>query len=118
MFLVLTGTAVWIATASGYWVLLAVVVLLVGTREWFLPTRFLLDGDGATRRFLGFRRFKPWAQVKRASEDRRGVLLSPFPFPSRLEPFRGLYLHFAGNRDAVMAYVEKHMATRTEETGS
>ena len=105
-FLILTGAALWVATASSYWVGLGVVVLVVTSREFFLPTRFTLDDRGATKRFLLFTRFMPWEKVRRTSPDSRGVLLSPMPFPSRLEVFRGLYLRFGRSRAEVLSYLE------------
>jgi len=106
LFLAITAGALWLATHSGYWVVLGVVVLLVGVRQWFLPTHYRLDDTGAQLRILFYRRRQEWARIKRASADRRGVLLSPFPFPSRLEAFRGMYLRFAGNREQVMCFIQ------------
>ena len=41
--------------------------------------------------------------------DKNGVLLSPFIAPSRLENFRGLYITFDNNRDAVLDFVKEHV---------
>lgn len=108
-FLLLTVAALWIATRSGYWVALGVIFLLVAIRQWFIPTTYRLDEIGAEIRFLFYRRQKNWADIKRLSSDRKGVLLSPFPFPSRLESFRGLYLRFSGNRAEVLDFLARHV---------
>ena len=105
-FLILTAVALWLATRNGYWVVLGVVVLLAAVRQWFLPTRYRVDDQGAQMQLLFYRRRQDWSRIKRASANRRGVLLSPFPFPSRLEAFRGMYLRFSGNRDEVMRFIE------------
>jgi len=116
LFLVLTAVAVWISTQSAYWMILGTVVILITVREWFLPTHYTMDDEGVTRRFLFVTRRKPWDEIRRASPDRRGVLLSPFPFPSRLETFRGIYLRFSGNRDEVMAFAEKRVQGTTAKS--
>jgi hypothetical protein len=59
--------------------------------------------------FLGSRRRRAWAEVRSCVRDENGVLLSPFPRKSPLESFRGLYLIFDGNADAVMAIVKARM---------
>ncbi|HPM78463.1 MAG TPA: hypothetical protein PK961_15340 [bacterium] len=109
LFVAMTAGALWLATRSWPWVALGVVVLLGGVRQWFLPTHYRLDDTGAQLRILFYRRRQEWARIKRASADRRGVLLSPFPFPSRLEAFRGMYLRFAGNREQVMRFIEARL---------
>jgi hypothetical protein len=114
IFLILTGAALWVATASFHWVGLGVALLLLTSREFFLPTRYTLDEHGATKRFLTFTRTMPWEKIRRTSPDARGVLLSPMPFASRLEVFRGLYLRFGGCRSEV----ENFLAARGLGLGS
>jgi len=109
LFVALTAAAVWLYAFNGYWAALSAAVLLFAVREWFLPTRYLLDETGATRYFLVFRHHKPWREIKRLSPDRHGLLLSPFPEPSRLDAFRGLYLRFSGNREAVLDFAERRV---------
>jgi hypothetical protein len=106
-FTLLTGGGLLAYTHNWGWAAGGAALLLLTVRAWFLPTRFTLDAQGATRRCLGVERRMPWTRVRRASPDRRGVLLSPLPYPSRLETFRGLYLRFAENREAVMAFVQE-----------
>jgi hypothetical protein len=45
------------------------------------------------------------------------VLLSPFAEPSRLENFRGLYVMFEGNRDAVTKFVQEHIRPVGQASG-
>ncbi len=53
---------------------------------------------------------KGWSDFRSYHVDREGLLLSPFVERSRLERFRGVSLQFHGNRDEVVAFVERAMA--------
>jgi hypothetical protein len=55
-----------------------------------------------------------WEDVRHVCVDSNGVKLSPLARPSRLEPFRGIYLRFAGNRDQVLAEIEKHRKSSSD----
>jgi hypothetical protein len=57
---------------------------------------------------------KDWSQFRSCYPDKNGILLSPFAHPSRLENFRGLYLMFEGNRDAVTACVKGRLAKQSQ----
>jgi hypothetical protein len=49
-----------------------------------------------------------WNSVKRVIEGSGGVKLSPLASDSRLAPFRGVYLRYADNREAVLDYVKRY----------
>jgi hypothetical protein len=59
------------------------------------------------------RREKGWSEFRSYYVDREGLLLSPFTERSRLERFRGVSLQFHGNRDEVVAFVERVMSAET-----
>ncbi len=109
VFLVFIALAMWLTTASWYWVGFGVAVVLLATRQWFLPTFFTLDEDGVEARYWLYRRHKTWTEIKRAIPDAHGVLLSPFALPNRLDPFRGLFLRFSRNREQVMTFIRQHV---------
>ncbi len=109
LFVALIAAAMWLTTGRFYWVGFGVLIVLAANRQWFLPTFLTLDEEGAEVRGLLLRRRKSWREIKRAQADRHGVLLSPFAFPSRLEVFRGLFLRFSRNREAVMEFVNRHV---------
>lgn len=72
--------------------LLGVVFLLVTLGSFFFPTRYRVDEEGVEMRNLGVPWRRRFEELKRLEEDPRGVFLSPFAEPKRLEEFRGLYL--------------------------
>jgi hypothetical protein len=88
--------------------LLAAVLLTASVSDYLFPLRFMLDAQAAESRGPVHRRRMLWTQVRRVSRDDSGVRLSPFPRPSRLDGFRGIYLWFDDNADQVMAHIAHH----------
>lgn len=101
----------WLKT--GYFTIVAVLLLWGQVAGFYLPTRYALTDDGVKVRGLISKREKSWGDFRSYFVDRDGVLLSPFIVRSRLERFRGLSLQFHGNRDEVVAFVE----SKLEEDG-
>ena len=89
--------------------LFSAALLALMTARYFVPTEVTLDEAGVRVRALGRERRRPWAEVRALYPHRDGVHLSPFARPSALDPFRGIYLRFAGNRDAVLGFCERHV---------
>lgn len=112
----LAGSAAAVGVAFGGlgYALLAAALLSISLGRYLLPTAFELDQSGAAARFAGQRRRMAWGEAKRVSVQRRGVYLSPFERPSRLESFRGLFLRFAGNANEVVRFVERQTAMASE----
>ncbi len=89
--------------------LLAAVILLVALWPVFTRTTYLLDTKGVTLTRPLRRDFRPWDKFRRYEVGRLNVLLSPFPYPSRLDPFRGLVIRLAGNREQVVGFVAERL---------
>lgn len=92
-----------------FFVILSLVILGGSLGTYFLPTEYILYSGGLETRFIGVTRRFAWDQFRSFYPDRNGVLLSPFPVPSRLENFRGLFVRFGANRDAVLAVVRERV---------
>ena len=110
---------VWVGVEVIYreviWVFLAVVLLLGTVAPFFVITRYRLDEEGVSvQRYFATTR-KRWAELRSYYPDQNGVLVSPFSRPSRLENFRGLYLRFGGNREAVLNVLEMRIGQREKE---
>jgi len=79
--------------------------LLTSLHGHLLPRRYRLDDEGATVKVLGMKRTRPWDYFHSYYDDRLGVMLSTFAYPSRLDTFRGVNLRFApDNRERVVAF--------------
>ena len=100
--MLLASAVVGVAFRSAGMGLLALVLLWLATRDYWLPVRYTVDERGARVRYLGAAFDIAWEHVKYVSVASDGVKLSPLPPRSRLEPFRGVYLRFADNRQQVL----------------
>ncbi|MEW6752604.1 MAG: hypothetical protein AB1505_16705 [Candidatus Latescibacterota bacterium] len=90
--------------------LTALAVLAASLSRYWLPTRYRLDGVGVQTEHLGWRRARSWREFRRVDVHRNGVFLSPFPQPSRLDPFRGCFLACGAERAAVAAWARAQVA--------
>lgn len=85
---------------------LAGVLLWLATREYWLPMRYYVNEQGAGVRYLGAAFDIAWERVRFVTVMADGVKLSGLPPSSRLEPFRGVFLRFADNREEVLEAIE------------
>jgi len=108
---ILAGVFAGYAMDSAGFGLLATVIMFLSLAKFFFRTRYKLDDTGVTVKTTTLSFTRPWSQFRSYYIDRNGVLLSPFGRPSRLENFRGLYLNFSENREAVVERVKTHVRT-------
>jgi hypothetical protein len=86
-------------------VCLGLVLLALSLLPFFLRTRYEFSEDGFVVKKPYSRLKKEWSSFRSYYPDKNGVLLSPFAKPSRLENFRGVYIMFGDERDAVLEFV-------------
>lgn len=94
-------------TASLFMGLVLTVVVTLSLGSYFSPTWYTLSDEGIAVRTLVTKMQRPWSVYRSHWPDKNGVLLSPFPHPSRLENFRGVFIRFEDNRDAVLEFVRR-----------
>jgi hypothetical protein len=82
-----------VSLGSAVYGAISLVVLLGATMDYFLPTRYVIDAEGAAWKRLVWRR-RPWTAFRRVVRHPDGVFLSPFRQQSRLDSFRGVFLRF------------------------
>lgn len=100
--MLLAAVVVGVAFRSAGMGLLAFILLWLATRDYWLPVCYYIGERGAGARYLGAMYDITWERAKYVIVNDRGVKLSPVPPRSRLQPFRGVYLRFAGNREQVL----------------
>jgi hypothetical protein len=84
--------ALWQALEPASAVLL-IGLLLATVRDFFLETRYRLDGDGvAVGGVLKPSKAYPWRRFRAFIEDRNGLFLTPYLAKRRLEQQRGVFL--------------------------
>ncbi|MCX7703394.1 MAG: hypothetical protein N2234_04745 [Planctomycetota bacterium] len=86
------------------------LVLFLAVADYFFPMRFRITDQGAYRIATTGTNFLSWKKVKNVYLDDKGVKLSLFDRPTRLEAFRGLYLYFgkeADGRDRIISAIRQ-----------
>jgi hypothetical protein len=107
--ILVSGTlATMVMDNNPWWGLIGAAVLFLSGWSYFLPTRFQMNTEGIQKKSLFGTEVKTWNQVKSIVPDNYGVLLSPFPEPTRLAKFRGLSVQYSGNREEVLEFIREH----------
>src|SRR5258705_1893106 len=82
------------------------LLLLASLRAFFLPRTYVLDATGAREEGpLAAPRWLAWSEVRRVSQQRHGLYLSPLFSEGPWSRDRGLFLRTRGNAEHVAAYV-------------
>jgi hypothetical protein len=106
------GVGAWgvLVAHSLFFGLAGTVLVLAATAEFLLPSEFEVAASSARARSGLSRSEIEWSEVRRIATDGRGLLLTPLPRASRLDRFRGVYLRFDGNEEAVRQAVREARA--------
>jgi hypothetical protein len=106
-FLIILAVLVYLLTYSAVFTVIAALILYGSLTQYFTKTNFEFTETKVRVKYVVNKIEKDWGQYRSYYADKNGVLLSPFPGPSRLENFRGLFIRFAGNKDQVMEIVRQ-----------
>lgn len=95
-----------------YWGIFALLVLVGTTYNFYIPTRYKFDQNGITVTRLSLSYHRPWTQFKRVERDKNGVFIGTFSKPSRLDPFRGIYIPVTDRdkQDLILNFVKEKIA--------
>lgn len=98
---------------------MALALALTLWRTW-LPVQYELNISGITQSVLGLERRIAWTAIRTHQVRDDGVLLLPDESATALSPLRGLYLHWGGRRDEVLAQLNYYLHAQHSEarTGS
>lgn len=97
---------------GSFWFIVSMLLLGGSVAPYFAPTKYKMTEDGVEAFQFFHTTRKSWVSFRSYYEDKRGVLLSPFDRPTRLENYRGLYLRFGDKRDEVMEYVRQKLEVK------
>jgi hypothetical protein len=81
-------------TSEPLMVVMAAAIFLIALTTFFFPTRYSADEKKVTIKYLFTFKERNLSAFRAVFPGRRGVLLSPFLGPTRLENFRGFYLRY------------------------
>lgn len=106
-FLIAINITIYFSFEGITFLFLSVVFLFGSLSSYFLPTTYILNNEGITVKSIFRKSTRNWNYFKSYYPERKGVFLSPFPQPSRLENFRGLFVRFNNNRTEVMEFIKQ-----------
>ena len=91
---------------------ISLIVQSLSVSPFYLPTRYRIADDKASIRSIFGRKEKSLKLYRRLAADHRGVLLSPFDRPSRLDRFHGLNLRFdSADKERVLEFLQSRVGT-------
>jgi hypothetical protein len=108
LILALAG-AIYVSFQSPGWSFLAVVVLVLALNRFYFPSRFVIDREGITARYLLSRKRYRWSSVRRFLYDRQGAFLSTRGRRSWFDAFSGLNILFGSHRAEVIDLIRRHL---------
>ena len=108
-FLIALCTAIYFSFNSLTFLFLSIIFLVGSLSPFFFPTTYTINDDGINIKTVFRKSSKNWGYYKSYYPDKNGILLSPFPHPSRLENFRGLYVRFNNNKADVVNFVKQKL---------
>lgn len=88
---------------------LAVLFLCGALLPFYTPTTYTLGNQYVASKGLLWHTRREWSALRSCYASDKGVLLSPFSRPSRLEGFRGIFLRFEGNREQVLEFIASRL---------
>jgi hypothetical protein len=109
------GAAIFVGMGSLAWSILAVIVLVLALNRFYFPSRFEIDHEGITARYLFSRERYEWSSVRRFLWDHRGAYLSTRAKSSWLDAYRGLTVLFGAHRAEIMKLIRQHMDEATSQ---
>jgi len=102
-----------------FWGIFSLVILLATTASFYTPTTYILKEDHLEIKRPLYTQKREWKTLKRVVPDKKGVFLSPFSRPSRLDAFRGFYLLLDGaeNREEIIEFLKEKIEGAKEKNG-
>ncbi|UCC80862.1 MAG: hypothetical protein JSW64_05750 [Candidatus Zixiibacteriota bacterium] len=77
-----------------FMLVVAALIFLVSLTTFFFPTTYKVDEKKVTIKYLFTFKERNLSAFRSVFPGRRGILLSPYLGPTRLENFRGFYLRY------------------------
>ena len=82
---------------------IGMALVLTNLIPWFIPTDYELDHEGIRVKYLFININRKYSDFGCFYQDKRGVMLSTFKMPRRLDPFRGQSLRFSDTKEELEA---------------
>lgn len=93
-------------------VLVAALATIVPMAHYVFANEYTLTDEGVSVRVVLPSGLKPWDRFTGYTVYPDGVLVAYDPYVLRNRINKGLFLYFDGNREAVVAFLERHLPGR------
>jgi hypothetical protein len=108
----------YIMDRSLFMMIVAGLIFTLSLSTFYFPTRYNIDETKVAIKYRFSVKERNLSAFRQYYPEARGILLSPFLSPSRLENFRGFYLRYGrGNKAEVDAFVKKLIDRRRAAAG-
>lgn len=102
--------AVGLSFQSPVWAAAACLILLAALNRFFFPSRFMIDADGITARYMLRSQQVRWDDIRRFVQDDRGGYISTRAKRSWLDAYRGMHILFGAHREAVIERIRARLS--------
>jgi hypothetical protein len=110
IFILVVVYLVYYLTNNAIMVLIAGMIFFISLSTFYFPTRYEVNKDRVFIKYLYSSKERNLSAFRSLFPGRRGILLSPFLGPSRLENYRGFYLRYGkDNKDQVDQFLAELM---------
>lgn len=104
-----SGLVYWNFKEDLFLTLLSAVIYVVSLKNFFFPTSYVLKEDEIIVKNIFSAKYN-WSRFRRFSPFKRGIFLSPYDKPSRMDHYRGIALFCEGdNFEKVLGLVEEKL---------
>ena len=111
LFLLSLFSGIYYLFQSVFVTLLSAIFVTGSLHRYLIPFRYEFYEHELVVSAPLYRLTKPWSDFRSFYVDKNGVLLSPFPKPSRLENFRGVYVRFGTNQSEVVSFIKNKIVS-------
>lgn len=105
--IIVTGGIVFLVTQMVSFSALLIFLMILYLNNFFFPAEYILDDEGLTIKSLFGTREFDWGQFKSYSRFKNGIQLNPTEVEIFTSKYRGRFLFYEGNRDAVERYIKE-----------
>lgn len=104
-------------SSAVFYGIFAFIILFLSLLSFFTKTEYIFTPNLIKIKGLVYRRTRKWSEFRSYYHNKKGILLSPFIEPSRLENFRGQYLLWEPQyKDKILEIVKTKINIEDEDT--
>jgi hypothetical protein len=118
LIIIIMSMVYFIMDKSLFMMAMAGLIFTISLSTFFFPTTFTVDEKKVTIKYTFSAKERNLSAFRNYFPESRGILLSPYLSPTRLENFRGFYLRYGkDNKGEVDAYVKGLIDRQMELAG-